>query len=302
MLALQIKTELAEKFPDKLMGQIALIMEMVESADFDVQLRFPGAYISPVFAIAILAMRTSLSKRNHLLTFNRSDLAADPEMLRFFHDSGLHEEMNEKSKRFVTQRLLASTLPLHHAHAVSAHTIDLSSNSSNSIPSMLIHESFQTLAVVHGCLPDELQPKLLSSLVELFDNAYTHSQCREEIYSMCVQLQNGDFLFSVYDRGIGIPGAYRAYCRQHAAPARTRNDPAIIRWALDTGHSTKQLEDGIPRGVGLFNLCQFAKQSSSILTICSGNGLYLYKDSQEQFQGMPTAMRGTMIMMIIPNK
>ena len=99
--------------------------------------------------------------------------------------------------------------------------------------------------------------------------------------------------FSVYDMGIGIPGAIRKY-----KDASMSSEDAL-RWALKTGNSTKQLNDGVPRGIGLPNILDFINLNKGALYVLSNDIFYSYENGKEHFETFKYSIRGTMISLII---
>lgn len=100
-------------------------------------------------------------------------------------------------------------------------------------------------------------------------------------------------VFSVYDTGIGIPTVIKNHIDLKM------NSAEALRWALKTGNSTKQLNDGVPRGVGLPNLLDFISLNNGFLYILSNDVYYSYENGKEQFIPLSHSIVGTMISFII---
>lgn len=141
-------------------------------------------------------------------------------------------------------------------------------------------------------LSDACRQMLFKNIYEIFVNAIEHSHSPCGVFSCGHWMPNKQqLIFSVCDAGIGIPRLVR---QQH--PELTYVD--AIEWALQRGHSTKQLTAGVPRGLGLADLVSFTKLNNGSLIIFSNN---VYYNCSNNVIGIPMKYEivGTLITMII---
>ena len=112
--------------------------------------------------------------------------------------------------------------------------------------------------------------QIFQNIYELFDNANEHSEQSYGIYSSGLWLPNkNEFVFSVYDTGIGISQKVI-----NGRPNMTSFQ--AFTWALQNGNSTSQLKGGVPRGLGLHNLSEFIQLNGGTLHIFSNDIYYKY--------------------------
>lgn len=98
-------------------------------------------------------------------------------------------------------------------------------------------------------------------------------------------------IFSVCDTGTGIP---RLVKQQHSGITSIE----AINWALTRGNSTKQLTDGVPRGLGMADLKKFTGLNNGALIIFSNDVYYNCSKENEKIQ-LPYDIIGTLITLII---
>lgn len=105
-------------------------------------------------------------------------------------------------------------------------------------------------------------------MYEIFVNANEHSDELYGVYSCGHWMpRQKKLVFSLYDTGIGIPRLVKKKINDRMT------DIEAFQWAMIKGHSTSQLERGVPRGVGLSDLKDFIRLNKGRLTILS-NGVY----------------------------
>ena len=139
-------------------------------------------------------------------------------------------------------------------------------------------------------MSEELSFLFISKAGEMYNNAIEHSQ-GTVIGSKYFKNQKGVYCFSCYDTGVGIPNKVMT-SRPDIAGAVD-----AFRWAMIPGNSTAS--GNIPRGLGLGLLKNFANANEGTIRICSGNVLYIYKNSQEDYYELNHTFDGTLFEMDI---
>lgn len=137
--------------------------------------------------------------------------------------------------------------------------------------------------------------ELFRNFYEIFTNAKEHSNERFGVYACGHWMpQKKCLVFSLYDTGIGIPQLVKDKVDS------TMSDEEALIWALKTGHSTKQLESGVPRGVGLSDLKKFVRLNRGRLSILSNGIFYDYQGKQKEYVGkLVNRNIGTMVCVTI---
>ena len=141
--------------------------------------------------------------------------------------------------------------------------------------------------------PIKLNPRaeemLFQNIYEIFSNAVDHSRAKLGVYACGHWMPKGRYLsFSVYDTGIGIPALVKE------TTDNTLSSEDALLWALKSGHSTKQLIEGTPRGLGLTNLKKFIQLNDGALIIYANDIYYQYKGT-ELIRSIPNSTIGTLI-------
>lgn len=139
-------------------------------------------------------------------------------------------------------------------------------------------------------MSEELSILFISKAGEMYNNAIEHSQ-GTIIGSKYFKNQKGVYCFSCYDTGIGIPAKVMAAQPTIVTPIEA------FKWAMVPGNST--VLGDIPRGLGLGLLKSFANANEGTIRICSGNVLYIYKNSQEFYYELNHTFDGTLFEMDI---
>lgn len=174
--------------------------------------------------------------------------------------------------------------------------------SKNSIPFSEIHMEEESIVEyinrILSLAPINLSSKaesyLFTNIYEIFSNSSDHSEAQSGVYACGHWMPTKKQLeFSVYDTGIGIPTVIKKHIDSKMTSAEA------LRWALTTGNSTKQLNDGVPRGVGLPNLLDFIGLNNGSLYILSNDIYYSYENGNERFIPLGHSVIGTMISFII---
>lgn len=136
-----------------------------------------------------------------------------------------------------------------------------------------------------------------TNIIELFTNAIDHSESPLGCYACGHWMpKHNTLVFSVYDSGIGIPNKIKRKFQGYSSED-------AIEWALQRGHSTIQLENDIPRGLGLYNLKDFIRLNKGTLRILSNDIYYEYSDGgSETFKVINHPIHGTLITMkVLPD-
>lgn len=138
-------------------------------------------------------------------------------------------------------------------------------------------------------LTDQAREVLFKNIYEIFNNAVDHARSSMGVFACGHWMPTKKHLaFSVYDTGIGIP----SLVRERVKDIKSSKD--ALHWALERGNSTKQLESGIPRGLGLSDLRNFIKLNDGALNIFT-NDIYYQYNGGETTHSMPTSTIGTLI-------
>lgn len=134
---------------------------------------------------------------------------------------------------------------------------------------------------------------LFNNIYELFSNAVDHSNAQNGVYACGNWMpKKQELVFSVYDTGIGIPNLVKSKIN----PSFSSKDATL--WALESGHSTKQLIENTPRGIGLPSFKSFIEANKGYFSITSNDICYIY-NNKETFHPIRHPIVGTIISFII---
>lgn len=141
-------------------------------------------------------------------------------------------------------------------------------------------------------LSDKCRDLLFKNIYEIFSNAVEHSRSNYGVFACGHWMpKKKKLVFSVCDTGIGI-----------LRPIKQKNpsfsSKEAINWALEKGNSTKQLTNGVPRGLGLYDLKAFIKLNNGALNIFS-NDIYYNYSSVETTTPLRYDTLGTLITLTI---
>lgn len=143
-------------------------------------------------------------------------------------------------------------------------------------------------------LSQRAEALLFRNIYEIFSNSSDHSESKNGVFACGHWMPSKkQLVFSVYDTGIGIP----TVIKNHIDPGMSSAD--ALKWALEMNNSTKQLDEGVPRGVGLPNLLDFVKLNNGSLYILSNDIYYSYENGSENFIPLEHGIIGTMISFVI---
>lgn len=137
-------------------------------------------------------------------------------------------------------------------------------------------------------LTQDTEDVFSSKLLEIFLNAFDHSQSELPVYSCGYwRDSHGTLTFSIYDLGVGIPYNVRKYLNSNIS------DRECIALALEDGFSTAG--DSYPRGLGLGVLIDFVKQNGGSMTLCSGKCYYCIDNNGcAKFEELELPLMGTL--------
>ena len=289
----------SERYFNNMMSKFAILDEMSKIYDDDICLVFKNvSYISPAVALIILAIRDTLKQKGKRLFFRANELKENEAVLNFFLRSGLNKVIAEGS-RLIVEKVRNTSHRVSTSSEYFAHCLDLvalNTKSQSEISLHLLSEAQNSVKAV-GSTDTEFVYFLISKLIELLNNAAYHSKS-EKVYIMAAQDNHQGCILAVYDRGIGIPGAYDNYAAENNKPPL--KDEEAIQWALQRGNSTQQNQNGVPRGVGLFTIHDQIDKCQGWMAIASRKGTYFYGNQDEVLTHMSLALTGTMILIRIP--
>lgn len=154
---------------------------------------------------------------------------------------------------------------------------------------------FRTVTEITRNAPIRMNQKLsaifISKVGEMFNNALEHSD-GTVLGAKYFKFQKNTYCFSCCDTGVGIPN------KVMASNEDITDSVEAFKWAMKDGNSTAF--GGVPRGLGLGLLKNFAKANAGTIRICSGNVLYIYNQNQiEKYQRLKYAFQGTLFEMDI---
>jgi hypothetical protein len=119
-------------------------------------------------------------------------------------------------------------------------------------------------------LSDALRDAIISSIYEIFVNAYGHGLKGNELSQSVISCGEFDetkqiLCLSVFDLGGGIVKSVRDYIG-------IKDKQAAFEWALTVGNSTRtDSEPDMPRGLGFGVLQDFVRINEGTLKVCSDN-------------------------------
>lgn len=135
-----------------------------------------------------------------------------------------------------------------------------------------------------------LQEAITGKVLEIYDNAFEHSQSAIGVFS-CGQNypKAGTLQLTVVDFGIGIPNSVRSLPENSDKTATE-----ALKWAFELGNSTKK-NNGIGRGAGLHILHEFVVKNHGKLMIFSNDGYVVIGDNGVRYKNICTSFSGTLI-------
>jgi len=135
-----------------------------------------------------------------------------------------------------------------------------------------------------------LQDAITGKVLEIYLNAFEHSQSKIGVYS-CGQHypESGTLQLTIVDFGIGIPQSVRALPENSDKTATE-----ALKWAFMPGNSTKN-DKNIARGAGLHLLEQFILKNRGNLMIFSNDGYVKISDNGTIYENVCTNFSGTLV-------
>lgn len=198
----------------------------------------------------------------------------DSDILKYFKRSGLYNYLKEDS----TDYHASNAIPFHKINMDDDYIIDY-------IDNILKLAPIQLTTNCHDVL--------FKNIYEIFNNSTDHSRAQFGVFSCGHWMPTKkQLVFSVYDTGIGIPALVKEKIDSSLSSADA------LEWALVRGHSTKQLTNGIPRGLGLSDLFDFIKLNHGALNIMT-NDLYYQYNGSKTIQPINHPIIGTLISITI---
>lgn len=192
----------------------------------------------------------------------------------YIYDSGLYDFMQQKPYSANNKNVIPFTSIDMNDDAIIDYT--------NKI---LIHSPVE--------LESNVDQQLFKNLYEILSNAVEHSHAKHGIYGCGHWFpKRQELAFSVYDTGIGIDTSVK----RKINPSFSSKE--AIKWSFEINNSTKQLDDCIPRGVGLPEFLEFIKRNNGELSIICNDICYIY-NNKEIFHTLQYPIEGTIISFII---
>lgn len=139
-------------------------------------------------------------------------------------------------------------------------------------------------------LTEQCHELLFKNIYEIFNNTAEHSGAKQGVYCCGHWMPKKRVLaFSLYDTGIGIPILVKNTIDKKMSSYET------IIWALQRGNSTKQLLQGVPRGLGLADLHDFIRLNDGTLNIFSHDIYFECKKGNISHNTLSFPILGTFI-------
>lgn len=253
--------------------------EVLERKEKKIIFDFQKCQFSNAIFTSFLGAMTEIGQAHQkIITYRFTE---DSELLEYFKKSGLYDYLVNDGRRKHTNQ---NALPFWK---VKMNEDDLMTYIDNIIGLSRIN------------IEDNARQQLFMNFYELFINARDHSNEKHGVYSCGHWMPKKKCLvFSLYDTGIGISK------RVKNKFGKSMSDIEALEWALVGGNSTRQLEKGVPRGLGLSNIKKFVKLNNGRLTILSNGVFYDFNansnaNSNERIEKFPYENMGTMVCVTI---
>lgn len=200
----------------------------------------------------------------------------DSQLSNYFKRSGLYNFITGDTVDYTN----GNTIPFRKVHMDDSEIIDYIDN---------------ILKLAPVKLSGNAEEILFKNIYEIFNNSVDHANANNGVYACGHWMPKmKELVFSVYDTGIGIPARIKTQINRNF----TSKD--ALEWALIKGNSTKQLDDGTPRGVGLSDLKNFIYLNKGAFNIVS-NDIYYSYNQEDTYIYLDRPIIGTMISFIIRN-
>lgn len=147
-------------------------------------------------------------------------------------------------------------------------------------------------------ISEDLKNALHSKLYEVFDNAFTHGGQNNTVFCGGTEDSQKNFVFSIYDIGIGIPNNVNNYRREHLKQQEVSAVEALD-WALGIGNSTLNDTIDYVRGAGFDTLERFVKVNKGEIIIVSGEAYCKITQVGRSYDTLDVPLLGTFFCMSI---
>lgn len=262
-LALNINED-AYQFLGKLQYDVYSCKENVVILDFR-QCVFSHAAFTAYFG----ALKSLAQKWGKDVVF----YTADNNVRRYFLDSGLYSHFSQSTGMHRNK----NSIPFTKVNLDDESLIDYIGN---------------ILDLAPITLSEKCRDLLFKNIYEIFSNAVEHSHSQYGVFACGHWMPHKKKLvFSVCDTGTGIS---RTIKQKDASLSSVQ----ALDWALKRGNSTKQLSDGVPRGLGLSDLKAFIKLNNGDLNIFT-NDVYYKCSVTEKITSLQYDILGTLITLTI---
>lgn len=229
-------------------------------------------YVDAIYMAFLGGMKILLSENGKSLMYR---VDRNTKLYKYFRRSGLYEYFVKSDKTYVN----GNAIPFSNIHMDEEY---------------IMHYIDKILELAPITLLSSAEENLFKNIYEIFSNSSEHSLAKCGVYACGHWMPKKNILvFSVYDTGIGIPKLIKEKVDPNLSSEQA------LRWALETGNSTKQLNDGTPRGLGLSDLLKFIELNEGQLHILSNDICYSYKRGNENILQLKRAVVGTMISFVI---
>lgn len=228
-------------------------------------------YTDASFTAFIGALNELSTHRNKKIIFRT---ARDSKVQEYFKRSGLYNYIVNDENKYINE----NAIPFSHV------TLD---------DDIIIEYIDKILELAPIQLSSDCNNLLFRNIYEIFNNSIDHSDSICGVYSCGHWMPyRKELVFSIYDTGIGIA----QIVKNNINPLFSSEE--AIKWALIRGNSTKQLDGGTPRGLGLSDLLNFIKLNNGSLRIMSNDIYYKYNRS-ENYSVISKPIIGTLISITI---
>lgn len=190
---------------------------------------------------------------------------------QYFKRSGLYNYLVEDEKKYIND------------NAIPFSKISLDDE-------FIIDYIYKILSLAPITLTSDCKQQLFRNIYEIFNNSVDHSEAQMGVFSCGHWMPNKkELVFSIYDTGKGIPKLIKSKVD------KTFTSETALKWALVRGNSTKQLNGGAPRGLGLSDLIDFISLNNGSIQIMSNDILYENKKGKERTKKLQNSIIGTLI-------
>lgn len=246
---------------------------ILESEESKIILDFTETnYVDAIYMAFIGGLKVLSEKYSKQLIYR---LRPQTKLYNYFKNSGFYEYVVKKEETYINK----NSIPFSEIHMDEDYIVEY------------INRILDLAPITLSSKADEY---LFTSIYEIFSNSSDHSESANGVFACGHWMpQKKQLVFSVYDTGIGIPTVIRNHIDSHMTSADA------LKWALKINNSTKQLDDGVPRGVGLPNLLDFINSNNGSLYILSNDIYYSYENGSENFIPLEHGIVGTMVSFVI---